>query len=246
MKKNIIVIILNFGILSNIYSQIINLTTNSNSTQNNWYYNATNQVNIQNNKSLDVKNIESKVINKQSNKTDCESQITRSYEKPSFEEFQNFSISEDDDVFEICKNSSISIVQHKTANGRLKGYTIQHYSKTGKRILDEFLDENGRTMQQYVYEYLPNDKAKYMYIINYLGEVTALRAVQTKGMKDINFEIPYPSTKEKAIYRYLHPNKMSFTDVCQDCRGSGLGNNNLHRCYICNGAGKITHTIVKY
>ena len=50
MKKNIIVIILNFGILSNIYSQIINLTTNSNSTQTNWYYNATNQVNIQNNK----------------------------------------------------------------------------------------------------------------------------------------------------------------------------------------------------
>ena len=249
MKNNILVITMTLGVISFVYSQL-NLSSNANKYQNQWNYNGINSSKLQENKSLEIyensRIQETKVIKSETNNADCENQIVRSSEKPSFEEFQNFSFSEDDDIIEICKNSSISIVQHNTSYGTIKGFNIEHYSKTGKRILDELLDEKGRIMQQYVYEYYPNDKAKYMYLINYLGEVTALRAVEANGMKDVKFESPYPSTKEKAIYRYTHPNKMSFTDICQDCRGSGLGNNNLHRCYICNGSGKIKHNIIKY
>jgi hypothetical protein len=178
--------------------------------------------------------------------SDCKDKIIRSSEIPSYKEFKMFSLSDKDVTSEICKNSSISITQYKTSYGSTKGYAIHHYSKSGKTIQDEFLDEKGRLMQQYVYEYYPNDKAKYMFLINHLGEITSLRAVESDGMKDANFETPYPTSKEKAIYRYNHPDKMTFTDKCQDCRGTGYANNNLKRCYICNGAGTITHRIIKY
>lgn len=53
MKKNIIVIIFNLGVFSTIYSQYISLTSNPNSTQNNWYYDVNPRVNPQNNTLLD-------------------------------------------------------------------------------------------------------------------------------------------------------------------------------------------------
>lgn len=180
------------------------------------------------------------------NATDCADKIIKSKELPSYKEFKMFSIDKNTITSEICNNSKSSLNEYKKSNGEIVGYSIYYYSQTGKRIKDEYFDTKGRLMQQYVYEYSPNDKAKYMFQINYLGEITALRAVESDGMKDANFESPYPTSKEKAIYRYNHPKITKFTDMCQDCRGTGYGNNNLKRCYICNGAGSITHGIIKY
>lgn len=181
-----------------------------------------------------------------SNASNCEDKIIKSSETPSYKEYKMFAIDKNDIAKEICNDSKVSVNEYVKSNGQISGYSVYYYSSTKKRIKDEIFDEKGRLMQQYLYEYYPNDKAKYMFFLNYLGEITLLRALGTDGMRDANFKSPYPNSKEKAIYRYNHPDKMKFTDMCQDCRGTGLGNNNLHRCYICNGAGKITHAIIKY
>jgi hypothetical protein len=178
--------------------------------------------------------------------SDCKDKIIRSNDYPSNIEYKNFRFDKDDIAKEICSNSNNSLTEYVNKNGQTVGYCIYYFSPSGKRIKDEILDSKGRLMQQSLYEYTPNDKAEFMFVLNYLGEITSLRAVGTDGMRDANFESPYPTSKEKAIYRYNHPDKMSFTDPCQECRGTGHANNNLKRCYICNGAGSITHTIIKY
>ena len=178
--------------------------------------------------------------------TDCKDKIIKSKDLPTYSEYKNFGLNKVDVEKEICSNSKNSLIEYVNKYGKTVGYCIYYFSPTGKRIKDETFNSEGKLMQQSLYDYDSNDKAKFIFVLNYLGEIISLRAVEAQGMKDANFEKPYPTNKENAIYRYNHPDKTKFTDICQDCRGTGYANNNLKRCYICNGAGSITHVIIKY
>jgi hypothetical protein len=180
------------------------------------------------------------------NASACKDKLIRSKEVPTLSDYRSFGFDNSHIAREICSNSNNSLTEYQDKSGQVIGYCIYSFSPTGKRIKDEFFDSKGRLMKQSLYEYSTNDKAKFMFVVNYLGEITSLRAVETDGMIDVNFESPYPTSKEKAIDRYNHPYKLTFTDMCQDCKGTGYGNNNLKRCYVCNGGGTITHVIIKY
>ncbi len=206
-----------------------------------------NNINSQNAQSGNNSNViqNNSIIN--SAASDCKDKIIISKEIPSSNEYESFRLNENDVANEICRNSNNGLIEYVNKNGQTVGYCIYYFSSTGKRIRDETFDAKGRLMKQRVYDYTPNDKAKYMFILNYMGEFTSMRALESDGMRDVNFENPLPSSKDEAIYRYSHPRvNTKFTDMCQVCRGTGYGNNNLKRCYVCNGAGTITHVITKY
>lgn len=177
---------------------------------------------------------------------DCSNKIKQSNQKPSYYEYQIFTLQEipDATINEICRINNTSTNEIIKRNGSIIGYSIYQFSPKGKRLKDVIMDLNGKIMQKQIYQYDNSNEAKYLFKINYLDEITFMKAKENNGFKDIKFNEPYPKTIESALSRYKSPERMYFTDPCNECHSTGYKFG--QRCIICGGRGKVSHGITKY
>jgi LysM repeat protein len=204
------------------------------------------QLTIENNKRY----LDSIQKNSTFNSLSCEDLTSITSNTPTKAEYLMFTSFEYiDNQEEFCKTPEVKINRIMRLNNETFGYKIFYYSNTGKKVKEVFVDLKHDVIQKNLFEYDSNGKEKYLTVINYLGEITTLWLRESGVMKDVYFEFPFPKSKEEAIYRYNNPRKMSFTETCPVCYGTGSSTgavSGAKRCMGCNGAGKIFHGKIEY